>query len=119
MKNFAILDDENKVTNVIVIDDADVDSNGGDYSVGAEDFVKQTYKYSNVKQFSADGSVRHNPAAKGGEYDAANDAFILPKPFPSWNLNSEYQWEAPVAHPDDGQAYSWNEANQSWDLLVL
>ena len=35
MKNFAILDDENKVTNVIVIDDADVDSNGGDYSAGS------------------------------------------------------------------------------------
>ena len=47
MKNFAILNDENKITSVIVIDDADVNNNGGDFSVEAENFVKQSLKINN------------------------------------------------------------------------
>lgn len=44
-----------------------------------------------------DGSIRKNYAGIGYTYDAANDAFIEPKPFDSWVLNQEtFRWEAPV-----------------------
>tara|TARA_R100001015_G_C4612642_1_gene168199 strand:+ start:1164 stop:1562 length:399 start_codon:yes stop_codon:yes gene_type:complete len=52
-------------------------------------------------------------------YDEDRNAFIPPKPtFNSWVLNEETcLWEAPVAYPDDGQRYSWNEETQQWDLI--
>jgi hypothetical protein len=64
-----------------------------------------------------DGSIRKNYAGIGYTYDAANDAFIEPKPFDSWVLNEEtFRWECPVAYPDDGNIYIWNEETQAWDL---
>ena len=51
-------------------------------------------------------------------YDADNDSFIPPKPFNSWILNeTTCLWEAPVAYPDDDNRYTWNETNQTWDLV--
>ena len=48
------------------------------------------------------------------------DAFIPPKPFDSWVLNeTSCLWEAPVAYPDDGQQYTWNEETTNWDLVTL
>tara|TARA_R110000796_G_scaffold182170_1_gene298689 strand:+ start:917 stop:1294 length:378 start_codon:yes stop_codon:yes gene_type:complete len=60
---------------------------------------------------------RKNYAGKGWKYDQTKDAFIEPKPFVSWTLNeTTCIWEAPVAKPDDGQIYIWNEETQQWDL---
>ena len=51
-------------------------------------------------------------------YDEDRDAFIQPKPFNSWTLNEETcVWEAPVAYPNDGQRYSWNEENRTWQVI--
>jgi hypothetical protein len=64
-----------------------------------------------------DGSIRKNYAGIGYTYDKTRDAFIPPQPFPSWTLNEETcLWEAPVAYPDDGNMYNWNEETQTWDL---
>ena len=61
---------------------------------------------------------RKNYAGVGYTYDQTRDAFIPPKPFNSWILNDDTcQWEAPVAYPDDGQRYSWNETTTSWDVV--
>ena len=62
---------------------------------------------------------RKNYAGIGFTYDPQRDAFIPPKPrFNSWTLNEEScLWEAPVAYPDDGQPYSWNEETKQWDLI--
>jgi hypothetical protein len=62
-------------------------------------------------------SFRKNYAGIGYTYDEDRDAFIPKKPFNSWVLNeTTCLWESPVAHPNDGQQYSWNEQNQSWTL---
>ena len=61
--------------------------------------------------------LRKNYAGIGHIYDSQRDAFYSPKPFNSWTLNEETcLWEAPVAYPDDGQPYSWNEETKQWDL---
>jgi len=61
---------------------------------------------------------RKNFAGIGWKYDQYKDAFIPPKPFESWILNeTTCLWEPPVVKPDDGQKYSWNETNQTWDLI--
>jgi len=63
-------------------------------------------------------SFRKNFAGIGYKYDQIRDAFIEPKPYPSWTLNeTTCLWEPPVVKPNDGQIYSWNETNQTWDLI--
>ena len=84
---FGILNSDNQVINTICVDQADVDANGVDQSVEAENFVKTNLlkdESALVKQFSDDGSFRVNRAeTNGGYYDPSNDVFILPKPFSS------------------------------------
>ena len=66
-----------------------------------------------------DGSIRKNYAGIGYTYDAQKDAFIAPKPFESWILNEDTcLWECPVAYPDDGNMYNWNETDQQWDEVT-
>jgi hypothetical protein len=67
-------------------------------------------------QTSYNGNFRKNYAAIGFTYDKTRDAFIPPQPYPSWTLNEDScQWEAPVAYPDDGNMYTWNETDQQWE----
>jgi hypothetical protein len=62
-------------------------------------------------------ALRKNYAGVGYNYDGTG--FYAPQPYTSWTLNStSYLWEAPVAYPDDGQAYKWNETDQQWDLIT-
>ena len=66
-----------------------------------------------------DGSIRKNYAGIGFSYDATRDAFIPPQPYPSWTLDeSTCRWECPVAHPNDGNIYEWNETDQQWDEVT-
>jgi len=72
----------------------------------------------NWKQTSYNGNIRKNFAGIGYTYDENRDAFIPPKPFNSWRLNeTTCLWEAPVAYPDDGLLYNWNEETQTWDEI--
>ena len=66
-----------------------------------------------------DGSIRKNYAGVGHTYDQGRDAFIPPQPYSSWILNEDTcLWEAPVAYPDDGNMYNWNETDQQWDEVT-
>ena len=69
---------------------------------------------------SADQSkaLRKNYAGIGYTYDATRDAFIPPKPYASWVLDEQTcLWNAPVAMPNDGGNYAWNESTQAWDAV--
>ena len=84
------------------------------------DFLRNLYNDQNAQWFqtSYNNNIRKNFAAIGYSYDQSRDAFIAPKPFASWTLNeTTCQWEAPVAKPDDGQRYHWNESTTTWDLI--
>lgn len=64
-----------------------------------------------------DGGValRGNYAGIGYTYDAQNDVFLPPQPYPSWTLNNQtWTWEPPASYPNDGKLYGWDEANLSW-----
>lgn len=58
--------------------------------------------------------LRYNYASPGYTYDRVNDAFVAPRPYPSWNLTSGFCWEAPVAYPTDGNIYVWDESIINW-----
>jgi len=125
MAHYTFLDENNKVIEVIVgkdEDDLDTLPEGfTDWEQWYGDFRNLTCKrtsYNTVgNQHLADGTAfRGNFAGIGYSYDATDDVFIAPQPYDSWTLNSNYLWEAPVAYPDDGENYIWNESTQSWDL---
>ena len=59
--------------------------------------------------------LRMNYAGVGFTYDATKDSFIPPQPFPSWALNeATCLWDAPIAYPEDGLVYHWDEPTTSW-----
>ena len=62
--------------------------------------------------------LRKNHASIGMTYDENRDAFIPKKLYNSWTLNeTTCRWDPPVAYPNDGQPYEWNEENKQWDLI--
>ena len=83
------------------------------------DFLNNLHGTNDVwKQTSYNGNIRKNFAGIGYNYDQTRNVFKSPKPFDSWKLNeTTFQWEAPVANPDDGQRYYWNESTTTWDLI--
>jgi hypothetical protein len=65
-------------------------------------------------------ALRKNYAGIGYTYDSGRDAFIPPKPYPSWTLNEDTcLWESPTPYPieTNGQKYGWNETTLTWDLV--
>lgn len=116
MSHFAQLDANNVVTQVVVIDNRDTaDANGVEKEHIGAAFCERLFG-GTWKQTSYNGNIRKNYAGIGYTYRADIDAFVAPKPFPSWILNANAQWEAPVSMPTDGQMYSWDEATTSWKV---
>jgi hypothetical protein len=63
-------------------------------------------------------ALRKNFAGPGYTYDKKRDAFIPPKPYPSWSLNEDTcLWDPPVPFPNDGLGYLWNEADGIWEQV--
>ena len=118
MAHFAELDANNVVQRVIVVANKDTaDANGNEVESIGVAFCQKLFGGTWV-QTSYNGNKRKNYAGVGYTYDADIDAFVPPKPYASWVLNDAAQWEAPVAIPDDGQMYSWDEDSQSWVAMA-
>ena len=67
------------------------------------------------KQTSYNAKIRKNYAGIGYTYDETIDAFVPPKPFASWLLDTDKaQWKAPVDMPVDDKRYTWNEDTLAW-----
>ena len=105
MAHWAALDENNIVTRVIVTDNNDPAGDEG-YSWIMENlggtWVQTSYNNNFRKQF----------AGAGFRYDANADVFISIKPYPSWSLDSDHNWVAPVPMPEGN--YNWDEATTSW-----
>lgn len=119
MAHFAQLNDDNLVTQVIVVANQDTaDQDGVENEAIGIAFCTNLLGGRWV-QTSYNANIRKNYAGIGYKYDATLDAFVPPQPFESWTLNEETaQWEAPTPYPDDGKRYSWDEATTSWVEIV-
>ena len=119
MAHFAKLDDTNTVLEVLCINNNELLVNGIEKeSKGIEFLINWSGGYTNWKQTSYNATIRKNYAGIGFTYDATRDAFIPPKPFPSWLLNeASCQWAAPVAYPNDGKMYQWDESTLAWRVV--
>jgi hypothetical protein len=103
MGYFAHINENSIVTTVIVATQEFINTGAeGDPANWIETFI--------------DGSFRKQYAGIGYTYDAQADVFITPQPYPSWTLDSNYDWVAPVPYPNDGKQYIWDESTLSWVL---
>jgi hypothetical protein len=119
MAHFAQLDDNNIVTQVIVVANDELLLDGVESEVKGILFCKSLFgEDTKWKQTSYNGNFRKNYAGIGYTYDASNDYFYAPQPYPSWTLDADANWQPPVAYPTDGKMYTWNEATLSWDEVV-
>ena len=129
MAHFTKLNQNNIVITVNVVHNNELLVDGVENEQKGVDFLNNLFNTNdNWKQtsYNTRGGVhklggtpfRKNYAGVGYTYDEARDAFIEPQPYPSWTLNEDTcGWEAPVAFPNDGKSYNWNESTTSWDLL--
>ena len=111
MSHFAKVVD-GKVTQVIVAEqeffDTFVDSSPGQW-------IQTSYNTFGNQHKLGGTPLRGNYAGIGYSYDAVNDVFVAPQPFPSWVLSPlTILWEAPVAKPTDGKSYVWDEPTLAW-----
>jgi hypothetical protein len=115
MSHFAKLDENNLVVYVTVGRQED-DGKEAELSARTGDVYKQTsYNTYGGVHLLGGTPLRKNYAGIGYTYDAGRDAFIPPKPYPSWTLVEETcQWTAPVFYPTDGKQYSWDETTTNW-----
>ena len=115
MAHFAKLD-ENNVVIFVTVGRQEDDGKEADLCARTGDVYKQTSYNTHGGVHALGGTpLRKNYAGIGYTYDAGRDAFIPPKPYASWVLNeTTCLWDAPVAYPDDGKRYSWDEATTSW-----
>jgi hypothetical protein len=119
MAHFAELNEDNEVLRVVVISNTDVDTNGGDQHGDAETFVASIVPHTTGgvawKQTSYNNNFRKQYAGIGDTFDSSKNKFISPKPFASWSLDADDNWEAPTAYPDNDKDYKWNETTKAWD----
>jgi hypothetical protein len=123
MAHFAEIDENNIVTRVLVVNDADA-ADGQNFLANTLDlggtWIQTSYNTSGGVHANGGTPVRKNYAGIGYSYDAVRDAFIPPKPFASWLLNdATCLWDAPVAMPvEEGKMFTWNEETTSWVEFV-
>ena len=115
MAHFAQLNEENLVTQVIVVANQDTaDKDGVENEAIGIEFCTNLLG-GRWKQTSYNGNIRKNYAGIGYKYDETLDAFVPPQPYASWTLDEETaQWKAPVDYPTDGKVYTWNEETTLW-----
>jgi hypothetical protein len=112
MAHYAFLDSNNIVTEVITgIDETEL-IEGLDTETWYGNFRGQL-----CKRTSYNGNIRKNYAGFGYTYDEGRDAFIPPKPYPSWLLDEETcLWKAPTPRPTNGFTHFWNEEDLAWQI---
>lgn len=106
MAHFAEIDENNIVQRVLVVDNT-LEHRGADFLANdlglAGNWIQTSYNNNFRKQF----------AGIGYTYDANADVFITPKPFPSWSLDENFDWQPPIPRPKNGLWY-WDEPSLSW-----
>jgi hypothetical protein len=112
---FAKVESDQTISEVIVVAQSDC----GNFQFPESESAGQSFLGSLGKggmwlQSSPTGEFRKYPASIGGQYIVSADVFTCPQPYPSWILNSDYEWQAPTPKPDADGSWFWNETAQEW-----
>jgi len=117
IRHFAELDN-NVVLSVLVVAESDcLDGNGIFQELIGENVCRRLTNSSNRWiECSTDGSLRKTPCSAGLIYSPEKDGFHPPPPFPSWILNDDCKWVAPITKPSEivGFYWNWDEEAVNW-----
>lgn len=114
MAHFAQIDEHGTVVQIIVVNNEDIlDDNGQESEAIGKQFCANLLGGEWV-QTSYNNNFRKQYASIGGSYDSPNDVFISDKPYTSWVLDENFDWQAPIPVPNDGKFYIWDEETMSW-----
>ena len=106
MAHWAEINSDNKVLRVLVGNNNDPSGDEGYQwlldNLGGT-WIKTSYN----------NNIRGTYAGIGYSYNAAEDIFITPQPYPSWVRTGSF-WDAPIPMPTDGKMYSWDEETLAW-----
>jgi hypothetical protein len=115
MAHYAFLDENNIVTEVITgRDEWEIIDGISDW----EEYYG-SLRGQRCLRTSYNNNIRAYYAAIGYTYDAEQDVFIPPQTFPSWILNADYRWEAPISKPETSHPYFWDEESVSWKIIAV
>ena len=124
MAHYAFIDSNNVVVKVLTGVDEDItqiDADGtevGGSTEAWEQFYENQPWHSGLTckrtSYNATNGYRKQFAGIGYTFDAEADVFVAPQPFPSWTLDSNYDWQPPTPYPTDGETYYWNEEELAW-----
>ena len=124
MAHYAFLDSNNSVVTVIVGVDETVTQDDNGTSVGGSAEAWETFYAAQpqhagltCKRTSYNNNIRKQYAGIGYSYDPTDDVFISSKPFPSWSIDSNHDWQPPIPMPSEGNYY-WDEASTTWLELI-
>jgi hypothetical protein len=125
MAHYAFINSENIVFKVIKgVDETETQTDTDGTVVGGSSEAWEAFYASQpwhegltCKRTSYNNTIRKQYAGIGFTYDTEADVFVAPKPFPSWTLDSNHDWQAPVARPAEGM-WSWNEETLAWVEIV-
>lgn len=115
MAHFAKIEN-NIVVQVIVIHNSDIQNlNFPESEKVGQDYIKSIGLEGTWIQTSYNKQFRKNYAGINYTYDDSRDAFIPPKPYPSWILNNESaQWVPPKPYPINLEFFHWDENIKNW-----
>jgi hypothetical protein len=115
MAHFAEIGLNNTVLRVIVVHNNELlNESGQESEEKGQEFCRGLFGGTWI-QTSYNGTIRKNFAGVGFTYDSQRDAFIAPKPYPSWILNeATCTWESPVPYPQIGKICTWDESAMNW-----
>jgi hypothetical protein len=124
MAHFAELDDNNKVINIHLVANEVLMVDGAESEDVGIEFLKDFFQNPDGKyiQASYNGTIRKNYPAVGYIYNKVRDAFIAPKPYPSWIFNEEQcTWVPPVPKPayKPKCVHIWDEMSLSWHEVTV
>lgn len=116
MAHFAQIKNDGTVSNVIVIANIHAPDPAPTHSepLGQAFIADVLGLPGEWRQTSYNSNFRKQYASIGGRYVADADVFVAPQPYPSWTLDENYDWQAPIPRPQDGQWWDWDESTQSW-----
>lgn len=113
MAHFARIEN-NIVVNTIVVHNNELMVNGVENETKGKEFCHNLLGGEWI-QTSYNGNIRKQYAGIGYTYNPEADVFVQPKPFPSWVLDSNYDWQPPIPMPEEGH-WHWDEESLSWLL---
>jgi hypothetical protein len=104
------------VTQVIVVNNNELLVDGVEYESKGQEFCASLFggSWKQTSYNAATNGFRKQYASVGFTYDETAEMFVAPQPYPSWSLDENYDWQAPIECPADGKRYSWDETNQVW-----